>query len=98
MDPVESFSGGWQMRLALGRALMAPSKLLLLDEPTHHLDLDAMIWLERWLAAYTGTVLLISHDTEFLDAVAKPLLPFDHAGIVRSRCGYQAFLTPRADR
>src|SRR5690606_38119543 len=66
MNPVGSFSGGWRMRLALARALMAPSDLLLLDEPTNHLDLDAMLWLERWLASYPGTVLLISHDTEFL--------------------------------
>src|SRR3546814_2782709 len=86
------------MRLALGRALMAPSELRLLDEPTNHLDLDAMIWLERWLAAYPGTVLLISHDTEFLDAVAKTILHFDHAGIVRYRGGYQDFLTQRAER
>src|SRR5690606_38418969 len=58
LSPVNSFSGGWQMRLALARALMAPSDLLLLDEPTNHLDLDAMLWLERWLGAYEGTVLL----------------------------------------
>src|SRR3546814_13097626 len=83
MSPVKSFSGGWQMRLALARALMAPSELLLLDEPTNHLDLDAMLWLERWLGAYQGTVLLISHDTEFLDAVAKTILHFDQAKLLR---------------
>lgn len=98
MHPVKSFSGGWQMRLALARALMAPSELLLLDEPTNHLDLDAMLWLERWLAAYQGTVLLISHDTEFLDAVAKVVLHFDHAKLVRYRGGYEDFLTQRAER
>jgi ATP-binding cassette subfamily F protein 3 len=98
MEPVRSFSGGWRMRLALARALMAPSDLLLLDEPTNHLDLDAMIWLERWLASYPGTVLVISHDTEFLDAVAKIILHFDHADIVRYRGGYQDFLTQRAER
>jgi ATP-binding cassette subfamily F protein 3 len=98
MNPVSSFSGGWQMRLALARALMAPSDLLLLDEPTNHLDLDAMIWLERWLGAYQGTVLLISHDTEFLDAVAKIILHFDHAKLVRYRGGYEDFLTQRAER
>ena len=87
MQPVQSFSGGWRMRLALARALMAPSELLLLDEPTNHLDLDAMLWLEKWLAAYPGTVMLISHDTEFLDAVAKSILHFDHAKLVRYRGG-----------
>nr|WP_170139871.1 ATP-binding cassette domain-containing protein [Eoetvoesiella caeni] len=98
MNPVNSFSGGWQMRLALARALMAPSELLLLDEPTNHLDLDAMLWLERWLGAYQGTVLLISHDTEFLDAVAKAILHFDQGKLVRYRGGYEDFLTQRAER
>ncbi|MGS1108418.1 ABC-F family ATP-binding cassette domain-containing protein [Achromobacter anxifer] len=98
MQPVASFSGGWRMRLALARALMAPSELLLLDEPTNHLDLDAMLWLEKWLAAYPGTVMLISHDTEFLDAVAKSILHFDHAKLVRYRGGYGDFLTQRAER
>ncbi|HEY9572216.1 MAG TPA: ATP-binding cassette domain-containing protein [Pusillimonas sp.] len=98
MSPVKSFSGGWQMRLALARALMAPSELLLLDEPTNHLDLDAMLWLERWLGAYQGTVLLISHDTEFLDAVAKTILHFDQAKLLRYKGGYEDFLTQRAER
>ena len=98
MNPVRSFSGGWQMRLALARALMAPSELLLLDEPTNHLDLDAMLWLERWLAAYDGTVMLISHDTEFLDAVAKAILHFDNGKLVRYKGGYEDFLTQRAER
>ncbi len=97
-SPVSDFSGGWQMRLALARALMAPSELLLLDEPSNHLDLDAMLWLERWLGAYQGTVLLISHDTEFLDAVAKSILHFDHTKLVRYRGGYEDFLTQRAER
>ena len=97
-QPVDSFSGGWQMRLALARALMAPSDLLLLDEPTNHLDLDAMLWLERWLGAYAGTVLLISHDTEFLDAVARTILHFDQSKLLRYRGGYQDFLTQRAER
>jgi len=96
--PVRSFSGGWQMRLALARALMAPSDLLLLDEPTNHLDLDAMLWLEKWLTSYQGTVLVISHDTEFLDTVAKSILHFDQAKLVRYRGGYQDFLTQRAER
>ncbi len=98
MLPVAQFSGGWRMRLNLARALMAPSDLLLLDEPTNHLDLDAMLWLERWLAAYPGTVILISHDTEFLDAVAKTILHFDQAKLVRYKGGYQDFLTQRAER
>ena len=98
MRPVGEFSGGWQMRLALARALMAPSELLLLDEPTNHLDLDAMLWLERWLSGYQGTVLLISHDTEFLDSVARSILHFDQEKLVRYRGGYQDFLTQRAER
>lgn len=98
MKPVDQFSGGWRMRLALARALMAPSDLLLLDEPTNHLDLDAMLWLERWLGAYDGTVLLISHDTEFLDATARSILHFDHAKLIRYRGGYEDFMTQRAER
>ena len=98
MKPVNEFSGGWQMRLALARALMAPSELLLLDEPTNHLDLDAMLWLEKWLAAYSGTVIVISHDTEFLDAVARSILHFDQAKLVRYKGGYEDFLTQRAER
>lgn len=96
--PVDSFSGGWRMRLALARALMAPSELLLLDEPTNHLDLDAMLWLERWLTAYEGTVLLISHDTEFLDAVAQTVLHIDQAKLVRYKGGYNDFIIQRAER
>ncbi len=98
MNPVGSFSGGWRMRLALARALMAPSDLLLLDEPTNHLDLDAMLWLERWLGAYPGTVMLISHDTEFLDAVARAILHFDHGKLIRYRGGYEDFLEQRSER
>ena len=97
-QPVTSFSGGWRMRLALARALMAPSDLLLLDEPTNHLDLDAMLWLEKWLSAYDGTVLLISHDTEFVDAVARAVLHVDHAKLIRYRGGYSDFLLQRAER
>ncbi|MHA3902379.1 ABC-F family ATP-binding cassette domain-containing protein [Castellaniella sp. WN] len=96
--PVASFSGGWQMRIALARALMAPSDLLLLDEPTNHLDLDAMLWLERWLASYPGTVLLISHDTEFLDAVARVILHFEQDKLVRYKGDYESFLEQRAER
>lgn len=95
---VNSFSGGWRMRLALARALMAPSELLLLDEPTNHLDLDAMLWLERWLDAYAGTVLLISHDTEFLDSVAQTILHFDQGKLNRYKGGYQDFIIQRSER
>lgn len=98
MSPVGSFSGGWRMRLALARALMAPSDLLLLDEPTNHLDLDAMLWLERWLTAYPGTVMLISHDTEFLDAVARAILHFDQGRLQRYRGGYESFVEQRSER
>lgn len=96
--PVDSFSGGWRMRLALASALMAPSELLLLDEPTNHLDLDAMLWLERWLGAYAGTVLLISHDTEFLDSVAQTIFHFDQGKLNRYKGGYQDFVIQRSER
>lgn len=98
LQPVGTFSGGWQMRINLARALMAPSDLLLLDEPTNHLDLDAMLWLERWLESYTGTVLLISHDTEFLDAVARTILHIDQSVITRYKGGYDDFVRQRAER
>ena len=70
-QPVASFSGGWRMRLNLAQALMCPSDLLLLDEPTNHLDLDAIIWLEDWLKRYAGTLIIISHDRDFLDGVVN---------------------------
>ena len=98
LTPVGQFSGGWQMRIALARALMAPSDLLLLDEPTNHLDLDAMLWLERWLQSYPGTVLIISHDTEFLDATSTHILHFDQQQLIKYRGNYSSFLTQRAER
>ncbi len=98
LRPVQEFSGGWQMRIALARALMAPSDLLLLDEPTNHLDLDAMLWLERWLGAYAGTAIIISHDTEFLDATASSILHFEQRRLVRYRGGYHSFQEQRAER
>lgn len=98
VQAIERFSGGWQVRLALARALMMPSDLLLLDEPTNHLDLDAMLWLEKWLQHYAGTVILISHDTEFLNAVAKSILHIDAQTLVRYTGNYDHFLTQRAER
>ena len=96
--PVNSFSGGWRMRLQLARALMCPSQLLLLDEPTNHLDLDALVWLEAWLQRYEGTMLVISHDREFLDAITKVTLHLDEAKLTRYTGGYTAFEFMRAER
>ena len=96
--PVKTFSGGWQMRIALARALMAPSELLLLDEPTNHLDLDAMIWLERWLTSYDGTSIIISHDSEFLDSVCTAIVHIDQRQISRYKGNYTSFLSQRAER
>ena len=97
-QPVNSFSGGWRMRLQLARALMCPSDLLLLDEPTNHLDLDALVWLEGWLARYAGTMLVISHDREFLDAVTKVTLHIENARITRYGGNYSAFEDQRAEQ
>ncbi|MDI9330089.1 MAG: ATP-binding cassette domain-containing protein [Alphaproteobacteria bacterium] len=89
--PVNSFSGGWRMRLQLARALMRPSDLLLLDEPTNHLDLDALVWLESWLQRYPGTLIVISHDREFLDAVTRVTLAIDGGHLTRYNGGYSAY-------
>ncbi|MGN2244507.1 ABC-F family ATP-binding cassette domain-containing protein [Frateuria sp. GZRR33] len=95
---VKEFSGGWRVRLNLARALMAPSDLLLLDEPTNHLDLDAVLWLEEWLRRYQGTLLVISHDREFLDAVTSHTLHL-HEGRARLYTGnYSAFERLRAEQ
>jgi ATP-binding cassette subfamily F protein 3 len=96
MQPVNSFSGGWRMRLQLARALMCPSDLLLLDEPTNHLDLDALVWLESWLQKYAGTLLVISHDREFLDAVTNVTLHIDSARLTRYGGNYSKFEDMRA--
>jgi len=93
--PVESFSGGWRMRLNLARALIARSDLLLLDEPTNHLDLDAVLWLERWLASYPGMLLLVSHDRDFLDACVTRILSFEGGRIASWRGNYSDFETQR---
>lgn len=89
--PVNSFSGGWRMRLQLARALMCPSDLLLLDEPTNHLDLDALVWLEAWLNRYPGTMIMISHDREFLDAVTSVTLNLASGQITRYGGNYSKF-------
>ena len=96
--PVNSFSGGWRMRLQLARALMAPSDLLLLDEPTNHLDLDALVWLEAWLKRYTGTMIVISHDREFLDAVTNVTMHIDNAQLTRYGGNYSKFEDLRAQQ
>jgi ATP-binding cassette subfamily F protein 3 len=96
--PVNSFSGGWRMRLQLARALMCPSDLLLLDEPTNHLDLDALVWLEAWLKRYAGTMIVISHDREFLDAVTNVTLHIDNAQLTRYGGNYSAFETLQAQQ
>ena len=96
--PVNSFSGGWRMRLQLARALMAPSDLLLLDEPTNHLDLDALVWLEAWLKRYTGTMIVISHDREFLDAITNVTLHIDNAQLTRYGGNYSKFEELRAQQ
>ncbi|MCI3943095.1 ABC transporter, ATP-binding protein [Pseudomonas syringae] len=95
---VGSFSGGWRMRLNLAQALMCPSDLLLLDEPTNHLDLDAILWLEDWLKSYPGTLLLISHDRDFLDAVVDHIAHVEQRKITLYRGGYSAFERARAER
>ena len=96
--PVNSFSGGWRMRLQLARALMAPSDLLLLDEPTNHLDLDALVWLEGWLARYPGTLIVISHDRDFLDAVTRVTLHIENGRLARYGGNYSAFEELRAQQ
>ncbi len=96
--PVNSFSGGWRMRLQLARALMCPSDLLLLDEPTNHLDLDALVWLEAWLQRYNGTLVVISHDREFLDAVTQVTLHIDNAHLTRYGGNYSKFEELRAQQ
>lgn len=95
---VGDFSGGWRMRLNLAQALMCPSDLLLLDEPTNHLDLDAILWLEDWLKGYPGTLLLISHDRDFLDAVVDHVLHVEQRKLNLYKGGYSAFERTRAER
>lgn len=95
---VASFSGGWRMRLNLARTLMSRSDLLLLDEPTNHLDLDAILWLEDWLKAYEGTLVLISHDRDFLDAITDHILHIENQELTLYTGNYSTFETTRAER
>ncbi len=96
--PVNSFSGGWRIRLNLAQALIARSELLLLDEPTNHLDLDATLWLEQWLKSYPGTLLIISHDRDFLDNVVDEIVHIENALLNCYRGNYSAFEKLRAMR
>ncbi len=95
-NPVSSFSGGWRMRLNLAQALMCPSDLLLLDEPTNHLDLDAILWVEDWLKRYQGTLLVVSHDRDFLDGVVNVILHIDQKKLRRYAGNYSDFEVQRA--
>jgi ATP-binding cassette subfamily F protein 3 len=97
-EPVASFSGGWRMRLNLAQALMCRSDLLLLDEPTNHLDLDAIVWLEDWLHRYPGTLIVISHDREFLDSVCNVTLHLENRQIKRYGGNYSQFEILRAQQ
>jgi ATP-binding cassette, subfamily F, member 3 len=96
--PVKSFSGGWRMRLNLAQALICRSDLLLLDEPTNHLDLDAVIWLERWLKNYPGTLILISHDRDFLDPTVNKILHIDQETLFEYTGNYSSFEQQRATK
>jgi len=95
-DPVARFSGGWRMRLNLAQALAARSDLLLLDEPTNHLDLDAVLWLEDWLKRYPGTLVIVTHDRDFLDAVAQSIVHLTGRKLVHYAGNYSAFERERA--
>ena len=95
-QPIVSFSGGWRMRLNLAQALMCPSDLLLLDEPTNHLDLDAIIWLEDWLKRYPGTLIIISHDRDFLDEIVNVVVHIDERKLKRYSGNYSGFERQRA--
>jgi ATP-binding cassette, subfamily F, member 3 len=95
-NPISSFSGGWRMRLNLAQALMCPSDLLLLDEPTNHLDLDAILWLEEWLKRYAGTLIVVSHDRDFLDGVVTCVVHIDQKKLRRYSGNYSSFEEQRA--
>lgn len=97
-NPVTAFSGGWRMRLNLARALICRSDLLMLDEPTNHLDLDAVIWLEKWLKQYPGTLMLISHDRDFLDSTVTHILSFEQQALQTYTGNYSSFEKQKAAR
>jgi ATP-binding cassette subfamily F protein 3 len=97
-NPANSFSGGWRIRLNLAQALMCPSDLLLLDEPTNHLDLDAELWLEQWLQRYPGSLILISHDRDFIDSVCNHVTHIESHTLTTYRGNYSSFEQQRADR
>ncbi|MCB1708700.1 MAG: ATP-binding cassette domain-containing protein, partial [Halioglobus sp.] len=96
--PVSDFSGGWRIRLNLARALMTPSDLLLLDEPTNHLDLDATLWLQQWLQQYPGTLLMISHDRDFIDGTCERILQIEQQQLQAYKGNYSDFERQRAER
>ncbi|MGO2368228.1 MAG: ABC transporter ATP-binding protein, partial [Serratia sp. (in: enterobacteria)] len=98
LNPVRAFSGGWRMRLNLAQALVCRSDLLLLDEPTNHLDLDAVIWLERWLKGYQGTLVLISHDRDFLDPIVDKILHIEQETINEYTGNYSSFERQRSTK
>ena len=98
VKPANSFSGGWRIRLNLAQALMSQSDLLLLDEPTNHLDLDAELWLEQWLQRYDGSLLLISHDRDFIDSTCEMIVHLEHQQLTSYRGNYSAFEKQRAER
>jgi ATP-binding cassette, subfamily F, member 3 len=95
---VVTFSGGWRIRLNLAQALMAPSDLLLLDEPTNHLDIETTLWLQQWLSRYSGTILLVSHDRSFLDAVVSHIVSFENKKLVLTNGNYSAYEKQKAER
>lgn len=97
-QPVTSFSGGWRVRLALAQALMSPSDLLLLDEPTNHLDLGATLWLEQWLKNYPGTLVIVSHDRDFLDNVVNRIVHIEHGKLISYAGNYSSFEHQRSER
>jgi len=96
--PVSDFSGGWRIRLNLARALMTPSDVMLLDEPTNHLDLDATLWLQEWLRSYPGTLLMISHDRDFIDATCERVMHIEHCQLHTYKGNYSDFEQQRAER